>query len=316
MPRPIYPPSPPRTLSPDSVRSSSLDSASSTASQSPLYTHVGSSYRIALNRGNPFLCLPRPVRDRIHALSLDDNPGWNQVEVPDTGDIALRELTEVSPLFQSDITRLLLQDGVWSVSSAAAIYNLLAFLHRTDEGDARIGSKRRSTPTEIEFVGLALWENSSAFSSDAARLFARCPGIKEVRLLVDLRELPFTRAPGYPMIDIENLAAQFDLERLAAVRDLQELKISFVPFMALKRRLGGLEGERLWAGRLRREKGDMREVEGMNGFWGLKTWLEEMSEELGYVCDEECDGIELGSLLSAVGNGVDKESSLLGRIIE
>lgn len=67
---------------------------------------------------------------------------------------------------------------------------------------------------------------------------------------------------------------QVDIDRLTEVVGLGEVKFSFVPFVALGRMLGCLEGERAWAKRLEKGKGESPEVEGVNELWRVKAWLE------------------------------------------
>lgn len=174
---------------------------------------------------------------------------------------------------------LVLQEATWSVASAPAVYNLLINLESWGFNRTSLKSELVRMPRNIEIVGLSMWEKNSSFLSDAARLLSRCAGVGVIKVLVDLREIPFTRRNGYPMVDIIALSARHDLERLAAVKGVREVSIGFWPFMRLDRMMGGLEGERIWAGRLRRETGDRTPIPGVERFWGLWDWLEQGSGE-------------------------------------
>ena len=96
----------------------------------------------------------------------------------------------------------MLQEVTWGIASAAAVYNLLAFSHSLALRNIKLGTQIMSGPKRVEIVGLDLWKKNNGFRSDAAHLLARCPGIEEIRLLIDLRKVPLTRQDGYPMLDI------------------------------------------------------------------------------------------------------------------
>lgn len=187
----------------------------------------------------------------------------------------------------------MLLEATWVIASAAAVYNLFAFLHSFTLRNIKLRTQNTGEPKRIEIVGLGLWEKSNGFPSDAANLLSRCSGIEEIRLFIDLREIPLTRQDGYPMLDISALSATHEIENLTNLRGLRVVMISFLPFMNLRRLLGGLRGEKLWAQRLRNEMGDSTELVGIESFWGLRCWLEKQSEQVDgglRVCVESPEG--------------------------
>ena len=176
---------------------------------------------------------------------------------------------------------MLLEEATWSVGNAAAVYNLLSFLRNLRPAYCSLETRTLAGPKKLEIVGLELWEKSNGFRSDAARLLTRCNRTKEVALVVDIREIPFTRSSGYPAVDLEALEETHDFEQMVEAQKLEGVKIGLIQFMSLERTLGGLRGEKVWAERLMREKGDMLEVEGVDTFWGMKEWLEDKSRHSG-----------------------------------
>ena len=187
----------------------------------------------------------------------------------------------------------MLREATWVIASAAAVYNLLAFLHSFTLRNIKLRILNTSGPKRIEIVGLGLLEKSNGFHSDAANLISRCPGIEEIRLLIDIREVSLTRQDGYPMLDIYALSATHEIGNLANLQGLRVVMIGFLPFMNLRRLLGGLRGEKLWAQRLRTEMGDPTELVGIESFWGLRCWLEKQSEQVDgglRVCVESPEG--------------------------
>jgi hypothetical protein len=187
----------------------------------------------------------------------------------------------------------MLREATWVIASAAAVYNLLAFLHSFTLRNIKLRILNTSGPKRIEIVGLGLLEKSNGFHSDASNLISRCPGIEEIRLLIDIRKVSLTRQDGYPMLDIYALSATHEIGNLANLRGLRVVMIGFLPFMNLRRLLGGLRGEKLWAQRLRTEMGDPTELVGIESFWGLRCWLEKQSEQVDgglRVCVESPEG--------------------------
>ncbi|KAF2689775.1 hypothetical protein K458DRAFT_384413 [Lentithecium fluviatile CBS 122367] len=253
MPQPIYPPSPP---------------SSTTSITSIIHLRIRTviSYRGALTRGNTLLYLPRPIRDRIYHHILTSEPQYVNIEVLDKASFALPEVCTVDHIFHHEVTQQILRHTTFTIPSDAAIFNFFAWLNEFDCG---VGY---GLLTRLELVGLEMWEKDE-FMANAARLLWRCPNVKTIRLVIDLRDLVFVVEDGVWKLDLDALMGKYDLESLTRMAGLERIELELVPLMALEKRLRRMKNESQEREGMRsRERGDKVRLE---NFWGLKEWLEE-----------------------------------------
>jgi hypothetical protein len=238
----------------------------------PLRTNPVVSYADALAHGNPLLYLPRSIRNKIYVLSLSQHHLTN-IEIIETGSILLPQLCSVDHIFHTEVTALLLRTTTFTIPSDAAIFNFFTLLNAYENGAGY------SMITKLELVGLAMFERGE-FMANGTRLLTRMPNLKEVTVMIDLRDLVFVdgKEEGKgKVVDLDDLVGRWDLDGLMGLRGLERIEMVLVPFMALGKMVRELEGD------VRRKTG-----EGLEGFRGLKNWIEMRVAERGGVVEVVC----------------------------
>lgn len=155
----------------------------------------------------------------------------------------------------------MLQTATFSIGSDAAVFNFMVFLAEFE------GNEGFENVTKIEFTDLAVLEKG-VFSASAARLMRRLTGLKSVSLVGRLDDLVWTFERGGRELDIDAMERKYDLRAITQLPALEKVTLELHPFMALQKRLAGMEQERLAA-----ELGGCA-FPGLESFWGLKEWIE------------------------------------------
>ncbi|KAF2263191.1 hypothetical protein CC78DRAFT_545163 [Lojkania enalia] len=239
----VYPPSPPP----------SQDRKSSDAEQMI-------SYENAVHAGNVFMCLPRSIRNRFYEYALLDTE-LNFGDVPDHRDFKYPEICEVDNIFYTEACQVIIKDTTFTLSSDAAIFNLMVFLNEFKNNEGYDGVQH------VEFTSLNLFEKD-VFSSNAAKLLRRCPNIKSISLLINLDHLIWNDDRRGLELDLHTMARSFDLKVIPGMGDLETVNLDLEPSMALRKKLALMEIAR-------QEYSGMEGMKaGLEVFWGLKDWME------------------------------------------
>ncbi|CAI6257876.1 unnamed protein product [Periconia digitata] len=274
----------------------------------PIKLRLVVSYAGSIIRGNPFLCLPRDVRNDIYSFALSPSdttcePPAN-IDIPDTGNIVFPDPCDVDPVFNREITELLFgrvgdstsafrpsqyearstyrtstylvitsnrSKATITIPSDVAAYNFLVWL----------GTNARATSValshglvkSIEFLSLEIMEKGM-FTSNATKLMRSLPMLETVALMVDLRSLLFMEGKnGGKAVDVRAMAAKYDLEGLVQVPCLKTVVLTLKPYMAL--------------GKMLKELGN----DGTDGFWGLQDWIQGRIAMRGRGVNVICRGV-------------------------
>jgi hypothetical protein len=150
--------------------------------ENPTAQQLSIAYQKALRKGDPLSCLPRHVRDRIYTHLLNANPELRYIEVPDVLDPAFPVFASFSDEWYTEACQLMIHRATFSISTDCAIFNLICFL---DEFEPHEGYQK---VTALEFTSLSLLEKGT-FTANSTKLLRRCPNLRHLTLLVDLRDL-------------------------------------------------------------------------------------------------------------------------------
>ncbi|KAF2107303.1 hypothetical protein BDV96DRAFT_303980 [Lophiotrema nucula] len=262
--------------------------ASTSYPLSPPYSHTHPSsapsdnehtytYGTALRSGNPFLCLPRHIRDKIYTHTLTDFLSSENTfnEVPELRDFTYPDICQVDDLLYNEGCQIVIQNTTFTLVSEQAVFHFMTFLEEFKDGEQIDGYEGELATGEgfenvrsLEFVGLGLWEKG-VFASAAKMLIKRCPNLASVSLIVDLEDLVWGSGEVGSEINIEFMTKAYDLEALIGLEQLQAVKLGLEPSMSLQKKLARMESERKKAD----EQSD-RITEGLEGFWGLGQWVQ------------------------------------------
>ncbi|KAF1997735.1 hypothetical protein P154DRAFT_578654 [Amniculicola lignicola CBS 123094] len=251
------------------------------------------SWATANRLGNEFLCLPRFLRDRIWALTIFSSPNtasYDVIEVPFLKQITYPDVCEASDQLYFEGCQVLIQNAKFSLESVEAVIGFCDWLNEFDEvvevsegdsgwggddvalkmsGRVRIGRRiGYENARRLEFVKVELLERGT-FKSMGSHLLRRCLGITHVTLLVQIEKIPWRITDGQGRkreVDIEKLRKTVDIDGVIALPQLETLKLVMEPFMAMQKKLAAWEDERIKSG--------YGADAGLEGFWGLKEWVE------------------------------------------
>jgi hypothetical protein len=269
----VYPPSPPTSVGPTSKPESRM------------------TYSEATSRGNLLLCLPRRVRKRIYTYLLADYSEMSNIEIPETGDFSrsFPGFCHSFDIIYFDTCLLIIENTTFTLSSDGAIFNLMVFLNDfTDkEGYNAVQS--------LEFAGRTLFGKEETalgmfdkgkFTSNATELIHRCPNVKNISLVLSMKRLPWTDEDGARALNLTKLTNKYDLESIIKLPKLEVVALSLTPFMALENTVKSMEATTKNA-QLRGFMGA-----GLEGFWGLKGWMEMQALDHMRLLEVRCPTLE------------------------
>jgi hypothetical protein len=248
-------------------------------------------YSEATSRGNLLLCLPRHVRKRIYTYLLAEYPELSNIEIPETGDFSrsFPGFCHSLDIIYFDTCLLIIENTTFTLSSDGAIFNLMVFLNEfSDKGGY-------NAVQSLEFAGrtmfgkeetaLGMFEKGK-FTSNATELLRRCPNVKNISLVLSMKRLPWTDEDGAQVLNIMKLTKKYDLESIIKLSKLEIVTLSLTPFMALENTVKSMEKTTKNAQR----RGFMGP--GLEGFWGLKGWMEMQALDQMRLIEVRCPTLE------------------------
>lgn len=241
-------------------------------------------YLGALRRSDALLCLPRHVRDHIFSYLLADYPQLRYIEMPDILDIWYPPFGYFNHLWYTETCQLIIQNATFSLSSDAAIINLMVFLNEFNTSE--VLSEGYEKVQSLEFTDLSLF-SKGMFSANSTKLLRRCPNIKSISLIIDMKELLWTTERGGQELFVDGIAINYDLAALTELAQLETVRLSLHPYMALSKHLRAMEQER---DEVQTRTGCM--LPGLDSFWGLKEWLELRALDQGRLIDVHCPSMD------------------------
>jgi hypothetical protein len=238
-------------------------------------SRTGTTYQEAIYHGDPLLFLDKSIRTCIFEYVLSDYPELSYLEVPDTKDFTYPCHTQFNDLWYTETCEIMIKNATFSISSDAAIFNLMVFLNEFKAHESY------ENVLSLELTGLDLFEKGE-FSSNATKHFRRCPNLRSLSLIMDLNDLVWTYARGGQELDMDAMTKKYDLAIISQLSRLQTVTLNLKPCMSLHKRLVAMESARKQA----ECAGFM--ASGLDSFWGLKDWLEFQAIEQMRLPDVRC----------------------------
>lgn len=231
-------------------------------------------YLGALRRGDVLLCIPGDVRQRIFSYVLTDYSELHYIEVPDTQDFIIPRFMSVGKLWYAEASRVMIQNATISISSDAAIFNLMVVLKHFGKHLAQYEKRMDEVQVDeyrsvrsLEFTSLDLFEKGE-FSSNATKLLRQCTNLRSITLIINLKDLIWMYGRGGRELDLDIMTRKYDFEAITKLPRLEVIDVQLHPCMSLQKSLMRMEEERKEAER----SGTI--LPGVDGFWGMKEWLE------------------------------------------